>query len=692
MYFPFWKATEIPPELAAHVGGYGVIKESIMLERKGQKLLRKTCSNHHGSLRLLSVKLPEYTHSYILTTVQLKWKAEYQFPRWPGKEDHTSDTSDGTGIFKEKIKLDDESFAFLKWVQKTKSIKLLFPTFDKQIESAFIYESFNLEPVRLSKKVQKPYLGPEEMPSALQSRISSIMDEKLTSVTAPQYTGCWNLEHRGFHQELKSSLIVHSVGLRSVRKSFRLSEQWVTDAKLRDCDESNKRREEQLFDLEFNVLDFYKVRLPDRKATSTPMGQYNCILGDAWRIPRDQLRSLEWSPLRKLTRSISSRMKRWNEIECYSIRQPEWSLTFQKLLYNSVDFIDLTRKSLGTLIINIPQKKVISNFEGQVGYSDTEEFRLSAQISKPERISGNSTLNTSLVPEVSSFIDDDLKSLLSVKRRKLTGRKEKGYADDTEEPFNVSVLRALNERSNNKETRDQINNMKNHAKSPSQELNSNTTAFHIEALHSIDKSILINCDRINKNRRVIQSLYHKSGLKLIEQGHLKMCDFVLNPITCVVRLQLGKFFQVKENGALFYEDTLIGLLAEFKRIIILLEYDAIMENVDREVFWKIRHLISGPEFELYLTLNHHESVSRWICSLAQKYSDKYDDEAFEHLDIAEELLADLELNRFQIKVLLAAHRVSDLFLMVTDRDNEELENILTPAQTQRINELVHLQW
>lgn len=692
MLFTTWDNGSTPAELSANFGGYEAIsnktKESITLKKKGQALLKIASKVQAPSLRFEKIQGSEFINWHFFDIISCKRKTHHcNFSPWP-QTDNLRCPNYNTGITREKVKIEAPSRALLKWLQETTKTELRFESVSKTTEQ--VLDSMLLESriCPITKRVSKHHVTFKEMPSALEERLSNVEDEMIKSVAEVYRSENWHLVQKPMVQELSAYYMIDKVDVTVTRASGDLfaPQEWVVHTKLGGCDESIKRMKDQLFDPDSHPLDIYKLKLRQYEAESAPK-QKAVSSVKTWKIPRESLKALEWSPLTRPSRLIAEKVQLWDNIENIPAKGPSWCLTFPILTYCAIDFIDM-QKSLTTLTINVPKSPptCIEDNAESVDMVNPINHEL-------ECMDDSSAPNTSLAPQATSFIDEDFKSLLMVKRRKLANDKEHDSSrSGVTQPLSVQVLRSLNERSHDRDSRGQRVSEPREASYPAQIIDPNATAFDPVDTPSSRRTILINLCRIRQNHRVVQFLSRTTGLQMIEQEQSLAWDFILNPGTCVVRFQLNKFFQMKPNNRLFYEDTLASLKAEFQKVIILLEYESLTEGADNDVFWKVRHFLSSAQFETHVTSNHHETIGKWICMLAQRYAHEYSDHAFDYTSDAETLLLALRLNRLQTKAILAKHQIADILLMVTTKDNGHLRDLTTASQRQRMLDLLLLAW
>ncbi|QLQ80024.1 hypothetical protein HG537_0D00240 [Torulaspora globosa] len=668
MFFTSWETSDSSQELAADVGGYDKIynrtRESISLERKAQRLLKNVSKLQSFGVQFEKLELSEFIQSYVADIIRFKRKPNDRcLPRWPENDTYRCCEHE-TKFIKERIKIEGPSLAVLRWVRNIGKKGLEFH------KVGYANEHDLKSVVEARRKV-----SPEVtfMPSILQHRILHTEDETLTNAILPCRTGSWKFAEEPLTHDLANAYMIHNVSLTVVKKPRNIVQptEWRVEGVFHDCDDSIKRMQERIWEFDFDASDFYDSMQYQCKSKPANLDSDSKIL-------REQVKGLQRNPLANPRTLISEELRSRRDTG-HKSEGSRWSLAFPNLKYRSTDLIDTT-KLTSTLEIY----RLESNT--QIDHRDQLQATVAASTShKAENMEPNSPLT----PHAASIIDEDLKSFSTVKRRKTARTRTQQNKGHEAQPLSVKVLRSHDKTLADREVNIQGTAMPNHVACPLDTMDARSTAFDPSNLSNARKFILINLSQIKHNQRVLQFLAQASGLKIVQQESPLLCDLILNAKTCIIRLQLNKFFQISQDKTLFYENALANLLAEFTKVIILLEYDTSTEEAARDVFWKVRHFLNRPEFETHLTSDHHQAVATWICMLAQKYSSDFDDQAFESVSDDEELLLALNFNKFHTKLLLSEHSISQLLLMAL---HEESQRIMTPSQRHRLLDLMQLEW
>lgn len=686
MMFELWEVAFNERDLAADEGGYKGVrlrtKESIVLQKKSQLLLKQISASRWLDCCFDPIVF-SLTH-FSLEVIPYTSKGNKQeLPEWP-RDSVKPLLEYNQDVAKERIKLESQSLEILKWLQGLTPINPKFPYIERTNDNDLEVLMLDLHLISMEKVPNGPLKDLTAMPSVLQERFMSLTNETLEERAVLRCARKYDLERFPIVRPLLEGYIIHALSVKDVRREITGEfEEWPIP---RDtpCEQVFQDLQAKLLDHDFDPLDFYKLKVS--KVNSATQPKRNKISSHkVWKVSKEQIRELDWNPLKRMTKEATNTLLSKDLIIAKEYRPHHVSLTFPTMTYNSIDLIDIENKTFGSLKIENWQMPA-SMVEGP----STEEITIEKQSSSSmeENDSQEITkISTSLLPHGRSFFDEELRSMLEFKRRRLAGGKEN--PKPTAQPTSVNMLRILNKVSNNRDTQTEKNLIP--AESIPTVNVSLATPFQELDLHNIKKSVLVNLSRLKHNHSIIRYLTHANNeISLIEQKQSLPYDFVLNPSTCIIRLQLNTFFQMKDSNDLYYVRALTHLLTEFRKVIVLVEYRDMMETADRDVFWKIRLYLNRPEFEVHLTSSNDEAIGNWICMLAKRYSGQYKE--FNTSSTSDEFLLALNLNKFQAQTLLARYSLSTLLHMILDDDTSQLVDTLSPLQVERIKSMMLLEW
>lgn len=377
-----------------------------------------------------------------------------------------------------------------------------------------------------------------------------------------------------------------------------------------------------------------------------------------------ELKLLDWNPFKQIGITTTSEITSIEKIAACTFSPPTFELEFQKLSYNSFDFINLEEKTFGCLKFGSASRPAPRMTKEHSVSLDKEEAPDSAIESEHH--------NTSMIPQKRSFIDDDLLSILHSRK------KSRKYDDDnTSATFHGATMFRIVDQKINRH----------------QKIRSSPVSTALEPLKTPQilfeparnpRRILVNATKIKENHRIIQYLSNKTNLQLVEQDLPFKCDFIIDPTSCIFIAQLDLFFQLQADNTMFYEHIFKSLHSEFKTVVILLKYPEILDTADRDVFWKIRLFLQPPDFQLFLTKETPQGIGKWIDMLSNNPRDDQPPDSHPFLL--------LHLNKFLVQKLLSRYTLEQILLMSTTEESKELSDLLTGTQLKRIQKLMSLGW
>lgn len=395
----------------------------------------------------------------------------------------------------------------------------------------------------------------------------------------------------------------------------------------------------KLFDIEFHKYEFFKLPCY-QKAKNNPK---KTMITTIWKLQNIQLKQMKWAPFKK-----------WKKIEVYQQFQDEeissvkfWMPTFTSnvILYLPNTDLDLYERGKGSMTnLQIDTKVILydKNDKVLIETSDREDQQIPKDIINNNFEVGNYNNKNSChsleqssilrnytsgethltVSKKRSFIDSELQSIIEKKKSQM-----KSYKKNSEKTDEMSQIYSTREDITNIFQSDVFNNFEDMADSKSNERTENSSMLSQHLNRSIplykmfpndlipeydikDKLIIFNSNRIAKNYKLLQRLINhgKTNCVIIESDLSTNCDLILNGSTCVICLELVKFFQRRSTKDLYYLSILKECSQEYKRIKIIFQYEPDLFLYDSDIFWKIYLYLPYPRFELFFVPKGSMSV------------------------------------------------------------------------------------
>ncbi|EDO15844.1 hypothetical protein Kpol_507p6 [Vanderwaltozyma polyspora DSM 70294] len=450
----------------------------------------------------------------------------------------------------------------------------------------------------------------------------------------------------------------------------------------------------KVFDEDYNEIEFLKLKTPNEIITEDVIENFKSYNSKRfkvyWKLDKNETKKLEWNPIKSyisknLTTKIllNEKLTKQNE---YTIKKPE--LNFKKILYNIIDLIDIENGTFGSLNL-VLNNKIENSFQDPLTKNDE-----SSSINVEKEISESTLqINTSMIPHKRSYIDEELKSILEIKRKKknLNDRNLKDSEDKT-----GSILSFINQGIITNIPRDTVLSdrqiVSDQTITESNQLPKFGLKIKFNCKEIAGKTVILNGKKIRENHKIKNILENKSQIKILEKELSYDCDFILNATTCLVRIKLDNFFQISKNGYLFYQKKLMDLTTEFKRVLVLVEYSSIIESTDKDIFWKLHLYLKNYQFYTYIIPSNIEEIARKISLLISRYSSKYNDNELDCNSSEEQILQSLNFNIFLVKDILKKFTLFDFLKGLTLNCDNRNQNILTKQQLARIKTLLTLEW
>ncbi|CAI6494512.1 AIS_HP2_G0016920.mRNA.1.CDS.1 [Saccharomyces cerevisiae] len=696
------------------VGGYFALsrslKENIKLERRAQKYLKELKSLQIKPLEIIrsknsgTINGEEYFLEAVHPTSRKQRTTITVHEMWyiANREQDIEEVLLYESL-REKLKIEKQDMIFFKWI-KNLSAQLYFPlqqpvSKNKLADSNMKLSWFNIPTLKRSssqKNASPPNL--RYMPSALEARYNKLTEEKLEFCVKFSDGSLSDWDPKFFEQTYDNYLLkllpakrfLKNNNQRCKRSSKASLKNWaVTTPECNQELDVFERSYDELFNTHFNKLEFFKIRVKKAKRNK-PIGKR---IQGIWCLDKEDLKILVWNPLKKIcnhTWDTIFRNETINE-EVYSIKRMR--LKFQKLDSSSLELIDNQRKTFGTikLAMGSPNEKTVENttvenatFE-ESERNDTTADGIGKLDPNNSILSSKVDINTSLAPQKRSFIDNELMSILATKKKFKKHREGSGNAT------NISSTSYLINSGTYANPQGETS-VTNSVYDDNRDFSFNSSSIR----HSIledgieNKCIAVNANKMIENQKVIQSLCKNSQLNLIEQPYIGECDFIINHSTCLYKIQINQFLQLRENGPLYYDKAINDLLTEFHKVIILVEFSEILQDVDPDLFWKVRFYLLHPHIEVFFIHEDANLFIDWMKYFITKWALPYDGEKVENMACIDVLL-DLGFNILLVRRIFQTYNLQEFFIAIIQEESQAVE-LLTISQMTRLKKLLTLEW
>ncbi|CAR31097.1 ZYRO0E09768p [Zygosaccharomyces rouxii] len=636
-------------------------KETVRLEKKSQKLLQKLSHSSGPKVQLQKVKTDSLEH-FQLEAMPLKFTPkQYNIRCLPWPKIEISDNLQNFHSPKEKLKLEDESKRLFVWLTDLSKSQIQHDPIARRKNRLQGRESFKIKFEFLTSCIKQcsKINRCEFMPSVLGTRFKETLRENIPKTVSFAFGEKLKLEHHFCKTASLEDYILEATEVPLLpRISAELLRWPVPSANPNELVFEMLRS--QLFDLEFNKLEFFKMDI-----TCTQSNKRAKIkLPKNWKMCKSELKQWDWNPFKQIEKTAIAESTTRETIATYAFNPPIFVLEFHKFPYNSFDFINLEEDTFGSLKFASASRLAPTMTKKPSATSEREKTMDSTINSEHD--------NTSMIPHKRSFIDDDLLTILHSRKR---SRKHDDHYTSTPS-HGATMFRIMNQ---------EMNRYQAVGSSPvSAALEPpKTPAIPFEPAND-PRRILVNATKIRENHKIIQYLSNETQLQLVEQELPLQCDFIIDATSCIVIVQLDLFFQLQADKTMFYENTLKSLLNEFKTVVVLIKYPVIIDIADRDVFWKIRLYLQPPDFQLFLTEETPQEIGKWINMLSN--------EPLNDQPLGSHPLLLLHFNKFLVQELLSKYTLKKILLMAIKNQNKELSCLLTDAQLKRIQKLMALGW
>ncbi|AET40414.1 Zip2p Ecym_6006 [Eremothecium cymbalariae DBVPG len=590
--------------------------------------------------------------------------------------------TDFTSFFnqKEKISIDKDGLALLssiKFTEETQNLEWKPLSASKTLITKFSIE----RGLRCRSKIfSNKAVDFKPMPNKIDRQIEEIYDEKLSRSVYFFMEGENGIKFKKLHQcrfykylidQKLTKLGSNAQNINRSAQMYNMIENWsVTNPS------TNKvlvRLEAQCKEESFSNVIFYKVKQPHIKRKTTNTRDPSLLFRSVkWRLYDGILKAMKWDPFQHAKHMNISEILDSEPVENVPINVPVSKFTFNKIRYNSIEFLSTICESKTT---RSPIGDAVANNTMQ-GVEDED----SVEGTNPQDSSSSINLSmASILPAKRSFIDDNLKSLIEKRRSK-----SQSTPNST---INIPSMELLGITTNHKENETVRSNVSLSSPTKNRRLDKAPSIEYNPELNG--KCILLNWHKVNENYQLLQHLSKFSEFTIIERELPYGCDFILSSSVCIVRIQIQKFFQVTNENELFYASTLAELHQKFTNVIALVEYTETIAEVDSDLFFKVQLMLQVSGIQCFM-VNDVRIIAQWILDLAVD-SPLYD-ESFDDISDDERILINLGINLFAAKEI-CAKCTSYQFLTMTATDRyRSFYHLLTEDHLNLVTRLMSLSW
>ncbi|GCF00254.1 hypothetical protein ZYGM_003103 [Zygosaccharomyces mellis] len=639
-------------------------KETIHLEKKNQKILRKLSHSNFPKLQLQKARTYSWEH-FRLDTLPLRFTSkQYNIDYFPWPEVATNDYLQNVNYPKEKVKLENESKRLFVWLANLASFQAQCEPIAKCGNIPQGTKYFQIEYELSSYRPSRPLrpMRNEFMPSVLGTRFKETLRENISEKVTFSFDNKSWIEQQFSKTILSKDYILEVLEPPVPPKSSVKLQQWPLPGvgKNEAVFEMLKSR---LFDLEFSKLEFFKMNTYH----TTHTRNRSKILPVKWKISKSQRKSWDWNPFKQIEKKNMAEMTPRETITTCIFKPPIFEVEIHKLPYNSFDFINLEENTFGSVKFASASRPIPTINQDQL-ITSQKETTLDSTINNES----HESQNTSMIPHKRSFIDDDLLTILHSRKE----RKKQDNCDTSGTSHEATMFHIMNQ-GMNKYQKIRSSPAFTALKPPK------TPQIPFEPIPD-KREILMNTNRMKENHKIIQYISNETHLDLIEQELPFRCDFIINATSCIFIAQLDLFFQLQADNTMYYEHIFKSLFNEFKTIVVLIKYPEVLDITDEDIFWKIRMFLQPPEFQLFLTKETPQCIGKWIDILSNK---PYNKEPF---DFHPFFL--LHFNKFLVQKLLSSYTLEQVLLMSITEQTKELSDLLTETQLKRLQKLMALGW
>ncbi|CCK71809.1 Zip2p KNAG_0I00180 [Huiozyma naganishii CBS 8797] len=715
LYFDFWEQ-ELENKNKS-TGGYEElvikVKESVTLQRRARRILgqlNKTfnqtkegnCWGHNNLVLPSKDDLTRFSLPNIPRCYQYTANGVFPFSSW--KLHNDIDQQVVPKELKEKLTVSKQNLEILKELRNDKR-----PSFNEsfcdllgkqKIMGFYIVPEDQISKKTAAYKTYYKRVSGELMPAKLQHEFDTLMDEELVNIVEFYQDFDETVRMKPFRYQGFSKFILEiNIPFHQHKKRNLEFLLWKnSNSPLPEDNTIFKSLESKVFNASFHEFEFYRlpIRGFDRK-NSKKRQRFQFRSKQVWRLDKEKLKQINWNPFRALKNLQLCTLLDKDRIKQQYFTLPKAPPFNQYLRCGELDLIDMERKMFTnlTLLVQTPVEQIEeekNNLDMTVSANDGKETPINVRSSSVEVT--QPSINTSRMALKRSFIDDDLRSLLELKRKK---RNKKQKTGDDESVNNTTILELLECGTIIQETNVSAEKIER-VRTPIVEHSKPKSLCNkfVSAIDLSNKIAILNTTLLKKNLLILQNLV-QNGANIVELQLPTPCDFILDSTTCLLRLDIAQFFQKTHHGKLMYQTQISKLLREYHKVIILVEYSKGFEDYDPDIFWKVRLFLENPRCECSFTTSELSAVSYWI----QWYITRYSPNTGYNMDDLEEtqeskyheVLSFLSINPFALQDIVNRFTLPEfLFYMSPGNENPFLKGVLTKSQRHRTEQLLSLHW
>lgn len=148
--------------------------------------------------------------------------------------------------------------------------------------------------------------------------------------------------------------------------------------------------------------------------------------------------------------------------------------------------------------------------------------------------------------------------------------------------------------------------------------------------------------------------------------------------------------QLRNNGSLHYDKAINDLLTEFQRVIIIVEFSEIIQDVDPDLFWKIKLYLLNSRVDVFFIHETTDFFIVWMKYFIAKWAFSYNDEKEKNIANAD-ILLDLGFNILLVRKIFQTYSLEEFFMAIIKEESKAVK-MLTVSQMTRLKKLLTLEW
>ena len=148
--------------------------------------------------------------------------------------------------------------------------------------------------------------------------------------------------------------------------------------------------------------------------------------------------------------------------------------------------------------------------------------------------------------------------------------------------------------------------------------------------------------------------------------------------------------QLRNNGSLHYDKAINDLLTEFQRVIIIVEFSEIIQDVDPDLFWKIKLYLLNSRVDVFFIHETTDFFIDWMKYFIAKWAFSYNDEKEKNIANAD-ILLDLGFNILLVRKIFQTYSLEEFFMAIIKEESKAVK-MLTVSQMTRLKKLLTLEW